>query len=160
MEVGLTIGNNDETKRYKVYIRRDRVVITTPHVRNVGTLSEDGIRHLHEKLRRKDPTPKQLVAKLRKLARRRSSLTETTSNGCGNAGQKDPHCGSKGKKKCGSRRKGFGGRTFRVNITPENSEEAELKEHSAGRMTTRHMGEKHVLVSMISVMMDPKTTVK
>ena len=41
-EVGMIIGKHDETKGYKVFIPRDRVVVTTQHVKNVETLDGDG----------------------------------------------------------------------------------------------------------------------
>ena len=36
--ISIIVGKHDETKGYKVYIPRERVVVTTQHVKNVETL--------------------------------------------------------------------------------------------------------------------------
>lgn len=69
-EVSPIIKKPDETKVYKVYIPRDRVVITTQHVQNVETLGGDRSRHLQKQLRREGPTPKQLVTSREEACKR------------------------------------------------------------------------------------------
>lgn len=36
----MIVGKNDETKGYKVYSPKDRIVITTQHIKNVETLDD------------------------------------------------------------------------------------------------------------------------
>ena len=38
--VGMIVRRSDETKGYRVYIRKDNVVVVTQHVKNIQTLSE------------------------------------------------------------------------------------------------------------------------
>ncbi|KAJ0395767.1 hypothetical protein P43SY_005684 [Pythium insidiosum] len=47
-QAGIIVGKNEETKGFKVYLPKDRVVVTTRHIANVETLPEDA----NEKLRR------------------------------------------------------------------------------------------------------------
>ena len=40
-EKGTIIGRNDETKGYRIYLKKSNTVITTQHVRNIATLTEE-----------------------------------------------------------------------------------------------------------------------
>ena len=40
-EKGTIVGRNDETKGYRIYLRKSITVITTQHVRNIATLTEE-----------------------------------------------------------------------------------------------------------------------
>ncbi|CAH0487692.1 unnamed protein product [Peronospora farinosa] len=49
-EKGLIVGKSDETKGFRVWLPRDRIVITTRHVRRVKTLTDADKKQLEEVL--------------------------------------------------------------------------------------------------------------
>ena len=51
-QVGMVIGKNDETKGFKVYLPKERIVITTQNIRNVETLNSEQNAQLQEKIER------------------------------------------------------------------------------------------------------------
>ncbi|CAI5713009.1 unnamed protein product, partial [Peronospora destructor] len=110
-EVGVIVGKHDETKGYKVYKPRDRVVVTTQHVTNVETLDVQGNCHLQEQLKREDPTLEQSILGHEESGRRKKQLNSPELNGRDTAERKEPQRNGKGKKKRGSRGKGTGGKS-------------------------------------------------
>ncbi|KAG2779649.1 hypothetical protein PC129_g17101 [Phytophthora cactorum] len=57
----MIIGKNDETKGYKVYLPKDRIVITTQHIKNVETLDAKQNAQLQAQLKLEDPELKKAV---------------------------------------------------------------------------------------------------
>ncbi|OWZ03940.1 Copia LTR rider [Phytophthora megakarya] len=55
-QVGMIVGKNDETKGFKVYLPKDRMVITTQHIQNVETLNNQQNALLQTHLEREDPS--------------------------------------------------------------------------------------------------------
>lgn len=49
-EVGTIIGKHEETKGFKLYLPRERLVITTQHVKNVEAMGSDGSLKLQQRL--------------------------------------------------------------------------------------------------------------
>ncbi|ETP21533.1 hypothetical protein F441_04969 [Phytophthora nicotianae CJ01A1] len=60
-QVGMIVGKNDETKGYKVYLPKDRIVITTQHIKNVETLDNKQNEQLQAQLEREDPDLRRAV---------------------------------------------------------------------------------------------------
>ena len=40
-QADVIIGKDDETKGYRVYLAKDRVVVVTQHVKNIETLTDE-----------------------------------------------------------------------------------------------------------------------
>ncbi|KAG2781011.1 hypothetical protein PC129_g19254 [Phytophthora cactorum] len=60
-QVGMIIGKHDETKGCKVYLPKDRIVITTQHIKNVETLDAKQNAQLQAQLELEDPELKKAV---------------------------------------------------------------------------------------------------
>lgn len=50
----MIIGKNDNTKAFKVYLPKERIVITTKHIRNVEILNSEKNAQLQVHLERED----------------------------------------------------------------------------------------------------------
>ena len=64
-KVGVVFGKSDETKGFRVYISRDRTVITTRHVRQVKTLTDEYNKQLEEVLQKEAETEFEDLARTR-----------------------------------------------------------------------------------------------
>ncbi|ETN12333.1 hypothetical protein PPTG_09191 [Phytophthora nicotianae INRA-310] len=71
-QVGMIVGKNDETKGYKVYLPKYRIVITTQHIKNVETLDNKQNEQLQPQLEREDPDLPRAVEEREEAAKRRS----------------------------------------------------------------------------------------
>ena len=89
----MIVGKHDETKGFKVYIPRERVVVMTKHVKNVETLDKDGNHHLQEQLRRQELALEQSILKHDEVGKRKEQLTSNASTDRDTADQEDPQRG-------------------------------------------------------------------
>ncbi|KAG3061839.1 hypothetical protein PC121_g12821 [Phytophthora cactorum] len=78
-QVGMIIGKNDETKGFKVYLPKDRVAITTQHIRNVETLDSAQNAQLQVQLEREDPELRRAVAEPDEAAKRKELTAKKSS---------------------------------------------------------------------------------
>ncbi|KAE9338506.1 hypothetical protein PF008_g12026 [Phytophthora fragariae] len=78
-EVGMIVGKNDEMNRFKVYLPKSRVVITTQHVRkpnmceNMETLNVEQNSKPQEQLLREDPGLSRAIAARDVIAQQRET---------------------------------------------------------------------------------------
>lgn len=135
-EIGIIVGKHDETKGFKVYLPRERLVITTQHVKHVDTMDVDGNLQLQQQLRREDPGLSQAVE-----TREQAAKQKEYSSTCKRLSKR----GSRGKGKSSTNRVPLSGADSRIVVSART------------RMTTRHMGAKHVPVAMVNLVEDPKT---
>ncbi|OWZ05617.1 putative mitochondrial protein [Phytophthora megakarya] len=77
----VTFGTNDETKGFKVYLPKDRIVITTQHIKNVETLDSKQNEQLKAQLEREDPALKRAVEEREGAPKRKetSKIIETST---------------------------------------------------------------------------------
>lgn len=135
-EIGIIVGKHDETKGFKVYLPRERLVITTQHVKHVDTMDVDGNLQLQQQLRREDPGLSQAVE-----TREQAAKQKEYSSTCKRLSKR----GSRGKGKSSTNRVPLSGADSRIAVSART------------RMTTRHMGAQHVPVAMVNLVEDPKT---
>ncbi|OWZ11067.1 Copia LTR rider [Phytophthora megakarya] len=74
-KVGMIVGINDETKGFKVYLPKARIVITTQHIRNVETFDRKQNSQLQEQLECEDPDLKQAVEDREQATKRKEAST-------------------------------------------------------------------------------------
>ncbi|OWZ20844.1 Copia LTR rider [Phytophthora megakarya] len=55
-QVGMIVGKNDETKSFKVYLPKGRIVVTTQHIQSVETLNNQQNDLLQAQLEHEDPS--------------------------------------------------------------------------------------------------------
>uniref|UniRef100_M4BL74 RxLR effector candidate protein n=1 Tax=Hyaloperonospora arabidopsidis (strain Emoy2) TaxID=559515 RepID=M4BL74_HYAAE len=51
----MIIGIDDETKGFKVYLTKEKIVITTQHIRNVDTINSVQSAQLQKRIEHEDP---------------------------------------------------------------------------------------------------------
>lgn len=66
---GMIVGRSDETKEYRVYLSKERVVITTRHIKHVETLSGDVNKELQRVLSVEEDDDLEELARTRQLDR-------------------------------------------------------------------------------------------
>ncbi|KAE9058043.1 hypothetical protein PF007_g31436 [Phytophthora fragariae] len=77
-QVGMIVGKNDETKGFKVYLPKDRIVITTQHIKHVETLDSKQNAQLQAQLEREDPELKKAVEEREQAAERKEPVADSS----------------------------------------------------------------------------------
>ncbi|KAG3105785.1 hypothetical protein PI125_g13359 [Phytophthora idaei] len=79
-QVGMIIGKNDETKGYKVYLPKDRIVIATQHIKNVETWDAKQNAQLQVQLELEYPELKKAVENREGAAKRKETTGEESQS--------------------------------------------------------------------------------
>lgn len=160
-QVGMIVGKKDETKGYKVYLPKDRIVITTQHIKNVETLDNKQNAQLQAQLERENPDLRCAVEEREKASNRKGmapqvdvpvpakSAKSTKSNGKSerrSARKAKIRQKKKAPVKDAAASEGVGGKHF-----PTNTDNTGPR--------TRYRGAKHVPVARVHVVVvkDPKS---
>ncbi|GMF59484.1 unnamed protein product [Phytophthora fragariaefolia] len=152
-EVGAIVGKNDETKGYKVYLPRDRVVIVTQHVQNIDTLHVADNTQVQPQLRREDPEFDRAPLEQEKTAQRKEQQGAIQPN------KKKTRRGKRAGKKTTNLKNGQVTAETASSVAVTRADSAvtvPTARPGPSRMQTRNMGKKHVPVAMISTTPDPR----
>uniref|UniRef100_A0AAV1TE31 Polyprotein n=1 Tax=Peronospora matthiolae TaxID=2874970 RepID=A0AAV1TE31_9STRA len=165
-QVGMVIGKNDETKGFRVYLPKERTVITTQHIRNVETLNSEQNVQLQAQLEREDPMLRRDVSDLDDAAKRKEphAVILLPSK---RASAKTKHDSAESTKDAVKSKRKFSEEEKEPDVSKNYTDlqEAEsgdellpAEEQTRTRMQTRNMGDKHVPVSRVKAisLKDPK----
>ncbi|OWZ15171.1 hypothetical protein PHMEG_00011234 [Phytophthora megakarya] len=138
-QVGMIVGKNDKTKGFKVYLPKDRVVITTQHIRNVETLTSAQNAQLQAQLEREDP---ELRRSIDGAAKRKEPTTEKSADVTQPSTTRSS--GKKSRKKTAKKsrkiNKGTAINTKNLKGADNKDEAMPPEEEPCTRMQTRNMG--------------------
>ncbi|KAE9134738.1 hypothetical protein PF010_g2364 [Phytophthora fragariae] len=146
-QVGVIVGENDETKGFKVHLPMDRVVTTTQHMDSKQNAQ------LQAQLEREDPGLRRAVQEREEATQRMEPADESRMTSVAPAGKK-----IKSKKKSTKKNK----RANKKDATGSEGADEEVLPVDTGhepRMRTRYMGVKHVPVARVEkiALKDPKS---
>ncbi|GMF41124.1 unnamed protein product [Phytophthora fragariaefolia] len=162
----MIVGKNYETKGFRVYLPKDRIVITIQHIKNVETLNSSQNAQLQAQLEREDPELRRTCDACEETEKRKEQTTAMPTTGAPPARARPDKTNTKSKKKLPKRNKltikekklaaGQDATGPKGVATEEQPLPAE--EETETRMHTRFMGAKHMPVARVKGvrLKDPK----
>ncbi|KAG3149309.1 hypothetical protein PI124_g6753 [Phytophthora idaei] len=137
----MIIGKNDETKGYKVYLPKDRIVIATQHIKNVETWDAKQNAQLQVQLELEYPELKKAVENREGAAKRKETTGEESQSGETTTGEKHSKSTGKSKKK---KKQSKRSKKSSMKKNPAAKESAAKKEGAASKADEQVPAERNI----------------